>query len=133
MGLLNKARGLRGIEEEKSSKAEAKSDNKIIETGRTGLRAKALLAREGIKATNTEVYYLKSYETDFDKLCQLLDQRNSLSFSEIAGQFKIKKTLVEEWVQILEDHKFAEVHYPLTGDPHLRKMAPIINPADGKK
>jgi len=64
---------------------------------------------------------LGRYETAFDALYKIVEQKGKLKMSVIAKYFGINKKKVEEWATILEEHGLLEVYYPPFGEPELRK------------
>jgi len=62
-----------------------------------------------------------SYETDFDKLHQIVEKYGRIKISDIAETFKISKKEAEEWASILERHGLATIYYPALGSPEIVK------------
>lgn len=61
----------------------------------------------------------EGYQTDLDKLYQVLAERGKLNINEIALIFGISKEQAEEWGKILKDQDLATLHYPAVGEPEL--------------
>ena len=64
------------------------------------------------------------YETDVDKLVELVNRYERIKMGEIAQVFEVKMPIVEEWARILEEHDLIKVHYPPIGDAELVKRKP---------
>jgi len=69
-------------------------------------------------------------ETNIDKLyAELL--KGEVKVKDVAKEFGVDPSLVEEWGRILEDHGLAELHYPAFGELVIRvKNAPKPVPKD---
>ncbi len=63
----------------------------------------------------------KGYETDFDMLVNVVNQRGRIKLSEAAQTFKVSLKHIEEWGRILEEHDLLKVHYPAFGEAELVK------------
>lgn len=63
---------------------------------------------------------LKKYQTEFDLLLEIVNQKKSVGVTEIVRIFSVPKDLVEEWGRILEEHGLIKVYYPALGDPLFR-------------
>ena len=61
----------------------------------------------------------KRYETNFDKLLELLKKYKKVKISYISKGFGVSKEKVVEWSEILESHNFLKVRYPLFGEAEL--------------
>ena len=61
------------------------------------------------------------YETDLDKLYNLINDVGSLTITEVAEGFGISKEQAEEWGKILESHNLIELNYPAIGELQLCK------------
>lgn len=59
------------------------------------------------------------YETDFDRMLDLIEKKGSVKISEIAEHFNIDVKKAEEWGHILESHGLLSIHYPPVGEPRL--------------
>ena len=78
---------------------------------------------EGAPApTETPAPTKGGFETDFDKLYNLVQKKGKVKMSGVAKTFKIKRKKAEEWARILEDHNLLKVHYPPIGEPELIKI-----------
>ncbi|MBW2981016.1 hypothetical protein KY360_06390 [Candidatus Woesearchaeota archaeon] len=64
---------------------------------------------------------LGRYETAFDALHKIVEQKGKLKVSVIARYFSVNKKKVEEWASILEEHGLLELYYPPFGEPELRR------------
>jgi len=62
------------------------------------------------------------YETDLDRLLEMVEKYNVVALSEAAAIFKVDVQKIEEWARILESHNLLRVHYPAFGEPELRKV-----------
>ena len=49
--------------------------------------------------------------TGIDKLVQLINRRNEISLEEAAKELNIDKTVLEDWVEVLEAEKLVKVNY----------------------
>ncbi len=65
---------------------------------------------------------IKYLSTDIDSLHKLVLEKGVIKLADAAKRFKTTKKNVEDWGNILEDHKMIEMHYPVAGEPTL--MAP---------
>lgn len=61
----------------------------------------------------------KKYETNFDRLLELLKRYKRLKISHISKGFGVSKEKVIEWSEILESHNFLKVRYPPFGEAEL--------------
>jgi ribosomal protein S25 len=102
MGLLDKAKAIKAPGAEKK---------------------KGLLDKAQQEKTLPQKIYTagKVIETDFDALYNMILARRRVTISDIAGMFRIDKKMAEDWMQILEDHDLAKIHYPAMGEPEIRK------------
>lgn len=64
----------------------------------------------------------KKVETSLDKIVQMVNEKGSVSISEISKSLGIKEEQVEEWSAILEEHGLVKISYPPIGKPVLRKI-----------
>jgi len=64
---------------------------------------------------------LGRYETAFDALYKIVEQKGKLKISVVAKYFGVNKRKVEEWATILEEQGLLELYYPAFGEPELRK------------
>ncbi|MBI4149031.1 hypothetical protein HY491_01155 [Candidatus Woesearchaeota archaeon] len=62
----------------------------------------------------------KEYQTDLDKLYEMVQQKQSVRLGEVMKMFSIDRKKGEEWAAILEDSGLISIHYPAFGDPELR-------------
>ncbi len=69
--------------------------------------------KEEVSKTTTK------YETDFDKLYELLKKYKKLKVSDIAKIFNISKDEAEEWCVILERHDLGRLNYPAVGGSEI--------------
>lgn len=63
---------------------------------------------------------LRRYETNFDRLLIILGKYKSVKISVFAKAFHTDRQQIEEWAEILENHKLLEINYPFFGEPELR-------------
>lgn len=49
--------------------------------------------------------------TGIDKLVQLINRRNEISLEEAAKELNVDKTVLEDWVEVLEAEKLVKVNY----------------------
>lgn len=63
---------------------------------------------------------LKKYQTEFDLLLEMINEKKSIPMSDIEKMFSVSKDLAEEWGRILEEHNLIKVYYPALGDPLFR-------------
>jgi len=125
MGLLEKARAIKGAGEKKEVSLKPEPIPK-------GLLEKATASKTGklkkeipiIEKPKQRIYSAgKIIETDFDLLYKLILQRTKVKVSDIVKMFNIDKKKAEEWMQILDEHDLAKIHYPAMGDPEIRKIS----------
>lgn len=60
-----------------------------------------------------------TYKTDFDNFYEFIKQNKKITVTQVALHFKMPKKKVEEWAQILEEHRLIKINYPLLGDQEL--------------
>ena len=60
-----------------------------------------------------------SFQTDFDKLLQLVQERKKISLAEVAKSFNIPKEKAEDWGKILKEQDLLILNYPTVGEPEL--------------
>ncbi len=114
-------------EEERQLKKldKAKENLKRFEMKKESLKGKfkgeGSLLMGDITKIKQEVKKVGRYETDFDKLYELIGKYSVIRLSEVSEIFGISKEKAEEWAQILESHNLAVTHYPAIGGPELRK------------
>ena len=63
---------------------------------------------------------INKLETNIDRLYRLVKERGEIKVSEAAKIFRVGKTEIEKWGQVLQDHNLVELHYPLIGEAVLR-------------
>ncbi len=61
------------------------------------------------------------FETVFDDLYYLIQERGSVKITDVAEHFHITKEKAEKWGKILEEHSLVEIYYPAFTSPQLRK------------
>ncbi len=64
---------------------------------------------------------LGRYETGFDALYKIVEQKGRVKFAALAVYLGIDKKKVEEWATILEKHDLVKIHYPAVGGPEVVK------------
>lgn len=62
------------------------------------------------------------YETDFDKLYELVLKRGKVKISTLAKIFKITKNQARERANILEEHHLVHINYPPIGEAEVVKV-----------
>ncbi len=60
-----------------------------------------------------------AFQTDLDRLYQILVERGKISFNEITKAFNVTKEQAEEWGKILKEQDLVTIHYPPFGEPEL--------------
>ncbi len=70
-------------------------------------------------------------QTPIDSLLEILSKEKEMKIQEAASRFKVSEETIENWGRILEEHKLAELHYPVFGKPVLRALLP--EKAGGRK
>jgi uncharacterized membrane protein len=58
-------------------------------------------------------------ETGIDRLYNMIGEKGSIGLSDAAKKMGMTEDKVMEWGDILEDHKLADLHYPVKGKPVL--------------
>jgi len=125
MGLLDKAKALKQIEEKKEI---LKEKEDTLEKKREAFTKKTTEEKQIEKGKPEKETKQKAYtagkviETDFDVLYKLVLEKNKVKISEVAKMFKIDKKKAEEWVQILDERDLVRIHYPAMGEPEIRKI-----------
>jgi len=61
----------------------------------------------------------KRYETNFDRLLELLKKYKKVKISHVSKGFGVSKEKVMEWSEILESHNFLKVRYPPFSEAEL--------------
>jgi len=69
----------------------------------------------------TSVIHVGSVITDFDRLVDLVNQKEVVKLSDVAKKFNINQKQAEEWGKILDARNLLHLHYPAFGGPELRK------------
>jgi predicted transcriptional regulator len=80
-----------------------------------GIISKSDFARLKLKTKDQEIF------TKVDEMLNLIEQREKITFEELAKELKMEESVIEEWARIFEDHGFIEIEYPLVGKPFIRK------------
>ena len=83
---------------------------------------------KGKENIENDIYSIKKdiekkgrYETDIDKLYELLLKYRVIKIETISDIFDIPLEQAEEWAKILENHDLASTRYPAMGGAELRK------------
>jgi membrane protease YdiL (CAAX protease family) len=66
-----------------------------------------------------------SYQTDMDRLLELVNKKGSVGIDSVAKIFNISKSEAEEWGKILKDESLISLYYPTVGDAELRKKEKV--------
>lgn len=61
-------------------------------------------------------------ETDVDKILQIIEERGSIDFNELAKQLNVSVEKIEEWGKILEEHGLVLIDYPPIGKPLIKTV-----------
>lgn len=65
----------------------------------------------------------KKVETHIDSLLKIVRKKGSVRINnKLAKKLKVKKSQIEEWAIILENHDLVQLHYPTIGDPEIRSV-----------
>jgi len=72
---------------------------------------------EEIKQQITQ--YSTEYETDLDKLYNIIADKKRATISEIAKAFNVTKKQAEEWGKILKEQNLLDIYYPTVGETEL--------------
>ncbi|HLD02186.1 MAG TPA: hypothetical protein VJC07_00615 [Candidatus Nanoarchaeia archaeon] len=75
---------------------------------------------EEIEDLPQEIFRIKDYETDFDKLYNYIKEKGTIKLVDVAKMFGLSKQQAEEWAQILANQKLLKLHYPPFGEPELQ-------------
>ncbi|MEK6952308.1 MAG: hypothetical protein AABX29_04795 [Nanoarchaeota archaeon] len=67
------------------------------------------------------------YQTDFDRLCDVIDKENTVPLSKIAGAFNVDKNIVQKWGEILNENELIEYRVPAFGEPEFIKKGFVID------
>lgn len=72
-----------------------------------------------------EVESDKSYlETDIDKLYNIIKEEKTARMSKVSKRLGVPEEKIQDWVDILEEHKLIDIDYPVMGDPVLKLKIP---------
>lgn len=71
-----------------------------------------------------EIDHVLYVETSVDKLLRMVKEKGMVRLKDAAKAFGVPKERIEEWGNILEDHKLIEMHYPPMGSAVLRVKKP---------
>ncbi len=66
------------------------------------------------------------YETDFDRIYEIVEKENIVKVTEIAEAFNVDKSIVMRWGDILNEHELIDFHIPAFGEPEFRKKGMIL-------
>ncbi len=66
-----------------------------------------------------------AYNTDMDRLLDLVNEKKKLNVEEVSGIFDISKKEAEEWGKILKDEGLISLYYPTVGDVELREKKKV--------
>ena len=80
-----------------------------------GIISKSDFAKLKLKTKDQEIF------TKVDEMLSLIEQKERITFEELAKELKVDESVIEEWARIFEDHGFIEIEYPLVGKPFIRK------------
>jgi len=64
---------------------------------------------------------LGRYETPFDGLLRIIDEKKVIPVDEVVKKFKVDKKIVLEWGRILEESGLLDFHIPTFGESEFRK------------
>ena len=67
-----------------------------------------------------ELKSLKKYETDFDILIRLVQEKKIVTLSQVIKKFKINKKIANEWGNILSENETLTFYIPIFGEPEFR-------------
>ena len=68
-----------------------------------------------IKKTQDNEYI----ETGIDRLLKAVNEKKKIKMSEAALMFNVSEELIEDWGNVLENHKMITMRYPIMGEPTL--------------
>src|SRR3989344_907218 len=71
------------------------------------------------------------YETDFDRLYNVLEKENIATLSQVAEAFNVNKEIAQRWGETLSENELIDYHIPAFGEPEFRKKG--INENKEKK
>lgn len=110
-----------------SSKGKSKkSEKKLILHGSKKSKKKP----EGfvvVKRKDGEIIYL---ETNIDRLFKMIEKKGRIKISEAAKKLNLSEDRIQEWGDILEEHKLIDMHYPPIGEGVMR---PVKSKKETKK
>ena len=81
--------------------------------------------KEEMKSDENKVVSVGAYNTDMDKLLDLVNERKKLTAEEVSGIFSISRKEAEEWGKILKDEGLISLYYPTVGDVELREKKKV--------
>jgi len=62
-------------------------------------------------------------ETSIDKLYQYIQKYKKVRIDDdLASKLGVKRSQIESWALILEEHSLVELHYPTIGEPEIRSV-----------
>lgn len=67
------------------------------------------------------------YQTDFDRLCDVVEKENTVSLSKIAAAFNVDKNVVQRWGEILNENELIEYRVPAFGEPEFIKKGFVLD------
>lgn len=70
---------------------------------------------------NTVIAKSNKYQTDLDKLYEMVEKKGKVKLQDVAKKFKISLEKAEEWAKILENHEMITLNYPAFGEVELCK------------
>ena len=79
-------------------------------------KPKPAVKRAGLRTIDHILYV----ETAVDKLLRMVREKGKVRMKEAAKAFGVPKEQIEEWADILEEHKLILVHYPPLGDAIIK-------------
>ena len=83
-----------------------------------------------VRRPDGKIVYL---ETNADRLLKMVNRKGELKISEAAKSFGISESKIEEWGNILEEHKLVRMHYSPIGDPKIISLKQRKNHGKAKK
>ena len=76
----------------------------------------------GLQETKLHIQSTSKYQTDLDRLMEMVQKYTIVKLSEAATIFQVSIRTIEDWARILESHNLIRIHYPAFGEPELRKV-----------
>ncbi|MBI2499524.1 hypothetical protein HYV88_04755 [Candidatus Woesearchaeota archaeon] len=67
------------------------------------------------------------YQTDFDRLCDVIEKENTVPLSKITGAFNVDKTVAQRWGEILNENELIEYRVPAFGEPEFIKKGFVVD------